>query len=105
VALVSRLDATGDTQSTARNGYRIANDRSGIFTGNLARNDIAIVNNTNGSDLGANNQDGEGKPLTDFNSQAVYTGWNFTGGTGVWKFLPGYDYPVLAWQDEPPLVP
>jgi hypothetical protein len=37
-------------------------------------------------------------------SQATYTGagWNFTAGTGVWKWIGGYDYPVLSWQTAAP---
>jgi hypothetical protein len=35
-------------------------------------------------------------------SQATYAGWNFTPGTGAWKWIAGYDYPVLSWQDSPP---
>jgi hypothetical protein len=37
-------------------------------------------------------------------NQGKYTAlnWNFTPGTGEWKWLPGYDYPVLQWQTTPP---
>jgi hypothetical protein len=28
--------------------------------------------------------------------------WDFTPETGDWKWLPGYDYPVLQWQTAPP---
>jgi hypothetical protein len=49
--------------------------------------------------------------LADFKGPTVGTvygtgalNWNFNPG-GHWKFLPGYDYPVLAWQASPPLDP
>jgi hypothetical protein len=40
-------------------------------------------------------------------NQGKYTalGWDFSPGTGDWKWLPGYDYPVLRWQTRPPLDP
>jgi hypothetical protein len=28
--------------------------------------------------------------------------WNFPTD---WKFIDGYDYPVLSWQDSPPVRP
>jgi hypothetical protein len=31
----------------------------------------------------------------------TYSNWNFSGG-GDWKFIPGYDFPVLSWQNSPP---
>jgi hypothetical protein len=33
--------------------------------------------------------------------------WDFTSGTGDWKFLTstGYPYPVLSWQTSPPPPP
>jgi hypothetical protein len=33
---------------------------------------------------------------------SAYLDWNFTPGTGDWKWLSGYDYPVLQWQTSPP---
>jgi hypothetical protein len=30
-----------------------------------------------------------------------YPGWDFGGG-GDWKFISGYDFPVLSWQTSPP---
>jgi hypothetical protein len=33
---------------------------------------------------------------------SAYLDWNFTAGTGDWKWLSGYDYPVLQWQTSPP---
>jgi hypothetical protein len=37
-------------------------------------------------------------------NQSTYTGagWDFTAGTGDWKFISGYDFPVLSWQTLPP---
>jgi hypothetical protein len=31
----------------------------------------------------------------------TYPGWNFGTG-GDWKFISGYDFPVLSWQTSPP---
>ncbi|MDR1250225.1 MAG: hypothetical protein LBK63_13105 [Treponema sp.] len=37
-------------------------------------------------------------------NQSTYTGagWDFTAETGDWKFISGYDFPVLSWQTLPP---
>jgi hypothetical protein len=32
-------------------------------------------------------------------------GWNFTVEPVDWKFIPGYDFPVLYWQNSPPATP
>jgi hypothetical protein len=34
-----------------------------------------------------------------------YLDWDFAAGTGDWKFIGGYDYPVLSWQTTPPPAP
>jgi hypothetical protein len=28
--------------------------------------------------------------------------WNFVARTGAWKWISGYSYPALAWQEAPP---
>jgi hypothetical protein len=32
----------------------------------------------------------------------TYPGWDFVAETGDWKFISGYDFPVLSWQTSPP---
>jgi hypothetical protein len=73
------------------------------LTGNYSRNDITIANNNDGSDPGANAKDGLATSLNDFKSSGIYTtaGWDFGTG-GDWKFISGYDLPVLSWQTSPP---
>jgi hypothetical protein len=66
-----------------------------------------ILNADNPREPGIDARDGEDKPLEDFKTQTLYetAGWDFTAGSGDWKFLPagsGYDYPVLSWQDAKP---
>ncbi|MDR1175452.1 MAG: hypothetical protein LBK83_08300 [Treponema sp.] len=55
---------------------------------------------------------GTSTPRVDFTGPApgtVYStanlNWNFAAGTGDWKFISGYDYPVLSWQTTPPPAP
>jgi hypothetical protein len=97
--LVSKLDGGPSTSKnvSAISGY-------GTLSGNYSRASI-IYNRTGSPDPGAAAKDGEGKPLAAFKSQALYAGWDFTAGTGVWKFLPAgsdYVYPVLSWQAATP---
>jgi hypothetical protein len=109
MALVEELDGALTTPSShTRNVYAIGNSTASFSTGtgNYSRNDITYNNYTNTSfDFGANGKGGQQKPAADFESQAAYTTalWNFTDGTGDWKFLgSGYDYPVLFWQTAEP---
>ncbi|MDR1596614.1 MAG: FapA family protein [Treponema sp.] len=97
-SLVSKLDGGSSTSKnvSAISGY-------GTLSGNYSRTSI-IYNRTDSPGLGANAKDGEGKPLAGFKAQALYAGagWDFTAETGVWKFLPDCDYPVLSWQTAAP---
>jgi hypothetical protein len=106
MALVSELDG-GPSASSSRTVYRIGYSTTPFLGGNYALNDTTKKNHLVYPDTGPTGKDGEGKPPADFKSQALYTsaGWNFTAGTADWKFLSGYDYPVLSWQTEPPLDP
>jgi hypothetical protein len=104
MALVSELDG-GPSTSSSKNVHAISADAS-ILTGNYSRTGFTR-NNANASDTvdyGSTGKDGEQKNLADFKSQALYTGalWNFAAGTGDWKFITGYDYPVLSWQIAAP---
>jgi hypothetical protein len=100
MALVSNLDG-GPSSSTSKTAHAIFASTYGTGTGNYSRNDIIINNETNSADPGINAKDGEQKPLDDFKTPTLYTtaGWNVTGD---WKFISGYDYPVLSWQNGPP---
>jgi hypothetical protein len=100
MALVSELDG-GPSVSASRTVYKIGDSPS--LNGNYSRNDIVVQNAANPNDPGINAMDGEARPLADFKSQTLYTnaGWNFAAG-GDWKFLSGYDYPVLSWQTAKP---
>jgi hypothetical protein len=111
MALVEELD--GGPSTRARNVYAIgAVAGSGTFagSGNYSRNDIVYKNATNTNfDYGPNARGGRQTPIAGFKSSAHYSAtspaWNFTAGTGDWKFLPAgsnYDYPVLAWQTAKP---
>ncbi|MDR0450450.1 MAG: hypothetical protein LBH26_04210, partial [Treponema sp.] len=110
-ALVSSLDA-GLVSPATKYVYKIAsNISSGSCTNNLARNDMAIVNNTEPPDPGSNNQDGYQESHTSFINNVLHwegiatLSWHFPNN---WKFLPagsGYDYPVLNWQNRVPADP
>jgi hypothetical protein len=104
ISLVSTLDG-GPSASINKTVHAIMGSNSyTTLTGNYSRNDIDIINRTDSDDPGSSAKDGEGKPLNNFQSPAIYTtaGWNFTTGTGDWKFISGYDFPVLSWQTFPP---
>jgi hypothetical protein len=102
MALVLELDG-GTSTSPSKTVHKIAYTTTGSLSGNYARNDMTVSNQTNTPSM-TDPRDGMSKPLADFTSQALYTtaGWNFTTGTGDWKFISGYDYPVLSWQTTPP---
>jgi hypothetical protein len=78
------------------------------FTSNYAASDISVQQNggwTANADLDgdityarADFINGGGFDWAD----ATTVNWNFTPGTGDWKWLSGYDYPVLQWQTSPP---
>jgi hypothetical protein len=99
-ALVSKLDG-GPSTSTSKSVRAISG--YGAVSGNYSRSSI-IYNRTGSPDPGAGNRDGRQEPLAGFKSQTLYAaaGWDFTAGTGDWKFLPGCDYPVLSWQTTAP---
>jgi hypothetical protein len=108
MALVSELDP-GPSSSLSRVANAIcAEVYPGTLIGNYSRNDIKFDNNTNPPDPGAENGDGQAMPLVDFKSPAstIYTAWSFTPTANAsWKWLTGYDYPVLSWQTTPPVLP
>jgi hypothetical protein len=108
IALVSELD--GGSSTYTRTAYAISALSGGTLNDNYAPDlsgspGIGVVyihNNTNASDQGPSNaQDGEARSFTAFKNQTLYTsaGWDFGG---VWKFISGWDYPVLKWQDAAP---
>jgi hypothetical protein len=81
-------------------------------TGNKVWDDIAITQSgttytsplgsytiTAGYDIGSFTSAASFKGSS---SQAAYTGWDFAAGTGAWKWIGGYDYPVLSWQTAGP---
>jgi hypothetical protein len=105
MVLVEKLDG-GPSTSSSLTVYAIG--AGGTFSGNYSLIDITYDNYTNPDfDFGINAQGGLRKPLDDFKSAALYTGWNFTAETGDWKWLTesDYDYPVLSWQQAAPLSP
>jgi hypothetical protein len=79
-------------------------DGGGTASGNYAAYDKAITRGTSGSTA----VDGDATyAISAFQgsaNQSKYPGWDFTTGTGDWKFISGYDYPVLNWQTEAPPV-
>jgi hypothetical protein len=74
---------------------------------------MVIQNHTSTADPGPDNKDGDTTYSgVDFVNGGIFdwtdfttVDWNFTTGTGDWKWLSGYDYPVLRWQTRPPLDP
>jgi hypothetical protein len=63
-----------------------------------------IYNNINAPDPGLDAHDGEARDISDFKDPTtpnIYTnaGWDFAD---VWKWLHGWDYPVLKWQNAAP---
>jgi hypothetical protein len=116
MALVLKLDG-GPSTSTSKTVYAIgygAMPPTDTRFFNYSRDDLKIQNDTNDDyDYREFGQGGIQRPLKDFKSSDLYTraGWSFGEAgdgvekDGVWKFLDGYDYPVLSWQDKPPADP
>jgi hypothetical protein len=103
MALVSELD--GGPSTSVRYVHAISADGSSILTGNYSMIGFTRKNYTDTENYGSTGKDGEQKALADFKSPTtLYTGagWNFADGTGDWKFITGYDYPVLSWQTAAP---
>jgi hypothetical protein len=105
MVMTSEIDA-GPTTSSSKHVHAISGDSS-TLTGNYSRNDITRRNADSGDSLdpGSGNKDGEAKPLADFKTAPLYSaaGWGFdTGNGGDWKWINGYDYPVLSWQTAAP---
>jgi hypothetical protein len=111
MALISELDG-GPSTSVSRTANAIYASSSGTLSGNYALpvsgssgSDVMwIYNNTNATDPGINARDGDAQLLSDFKDPTtpnIYTGagWDFGG---VWKFISGWDYPVLKWQEAAP---
>jgi hypothetical protein len=95
--------------ATAKHGVA-GKDVGGTYSKNYGANELqnlpALL--TPGSDT---DQNGNITSIAyaGFQSSAAYntpflTTWNFTAGTGDWKWLSGsgYAYPVLQWQTSPP---
>jgi hypothetical protein len=104
MALVSEVDAGFLANLTTRDGHKIAcTSFPGNLTGNFVQANMQVKNYT----LTPNDtRDGTSKPLADFKSSSFYTtsgvNWDFSN---TWKFLSGYDYPVLNWQNRAPANP
>ncbi|MDR1175454.1 MAG: hypothetical protein LBK83_08310 [Treponema sp.] len=111
MALVSELDG-GPSASSSRTVNAVSASTYGTLNGNYSRNDIAVTRQTNGTAPGLNARDGQEENRTNFTTQTIYepdlyttAAWNFAAGTGDWKFISGYDYPVLRWQNSAPTLP
>ncbi|MFP3040225.1 hypothetical protein LQZ19_00235 [Treponema primitia] len=105
MALVSVVDA-GPSTAPTKIANAICASSAVTLSGNYSRDDIVLQNNTNTTPApGPNNEAGQATAPTAFITQTPYTaaGWTF-GDTG-WKFISGYDYPVLSWQTRPPVLP
>jgi hypothetical protein len=106
MALVSEIDGGS---AAIRYVHAICTDSTTTLTGNYSRNDITRSNADPGDAVAPSltDKDGQQTPPDNFKTQALYTGafWDFTAGTGDWKFIDGYDFPVLAWQTSPPPNP
>jgi hypothetical protein len=106
-ALQQEIDGGSSSSVRGIAGY---NSASPIYTTNLAAGNILITRAgvSPNADL-----DGDTSYLRDdfkrdssFQSD-IYTllTWDFTSGTGDWKWLPAgssYEYPVLSWQETTP---
>jgi hypothetical protein len=76
-----------------------------------------IQNNYTASDISlspgsSNNWAGTSTPRADFTGPPAGTvyglgalDWDFSDGTGDWKWIGSYGYPVLSWQEVPPADP
>jgi hypothetical protein len=113
MALVSELDA-GTSGALYKEANAIIVDPT-YMIGNYAlevsstqvTGKMWVQNSSSSPDPGANNKDGEARLLADFKDQTtsnIYTsaGWVFPN---VWKWISGYDYPVLHWQTSAPTDP
>jgi hypothetical protein len=89
---------------------------SGSYSGNKVWDGIMIVRSnttytkTGTPDFSSYAKDSE-KDIASFDAsgsfqgsanQGTYTSAGWTFDAGNWKYLPGYDYPVLSWQTAPP---
>jgi hypothetical protein len=111
VVMLDTLDGASADVHTLFGGYNIW---FATNTGNSIWDAIAI---TRGGTIYTNNNSFSGLSL-DFDKDIAlfgpaedytdpdlvsdsYPGWDFGGG-GDWKFISGYDFPVLSWQTAPP---
>jgi hypothetical protein len=90
-------DVDGGTSTTV--GYVIGNN-VGTSTPNYVISTATITRNATPD---PNIVDGTSFPPSDFQNESTYTGlgWAF-GVPGGWKWISGYDYPVLSWQTTAP---
>jgi hypothetical protein len=104
VALNENIEAAAPNNSTGGIGGRDAGSSSS-YTSNFAAPDISFIpgqTNTDPNLIG--NVTLSRSAFAGPANQGNYPGWTFGAG-GNWKYIAGYDYPVLSWQDSPPADP
>jgi hypothetical protein len=81
-----------------------------IYTKNFSASELYLSSTNTGSGGDSSNSRAQftGTPGVVPSSTSVYApgslNWDFSP-TGDWKFISGYDYPVLPWQTSPPVDP
>jgi hypothetical protein len=115
VVLLSALDGGASADVHTLFGY-FSGYTVGTLAGNGVWNDIAItVSGTTYRDDGPNllsaltpatyEDVAVFTPASGYTDAAsigsAYPSWNFASG-GDWKFISGYEFPVLSWQTSPP---
>jgi hypothetical protein len=106
VALNQSIEAPAPYNHT---GGIIGRENSpGIGSGSYAANDIVFVPSpqtaTNPFLTGNNTLLRSAFAGPANQGRYVALGWTFGAG-GSWKYVSGYDYPALSWQDRPPADP
>jgi hypothetical protein len=93
------------TNSSSGDGiYRIGSMDQPVLTGNIAYSGM-LLNGTSLSSNDPNGIHGESKSSVELKTQGTWTALfrdsNF-GADEDWKWINGYDYPVLSWQTSAP---
>jgi hypothetical protein len=101
---IALAEVDGGTSTTA--GRVIGDFWNGTYssTTNYAASDKAITRGTPGSSAVDGDLTYAISAFQGSGNQSKYTtlSWDFSND---WKFIAGYDYPVLSWQDSPPANP
>jgi hypothetical protein len=83
------------------NTQRIAGNNLGTLTNNIAYSGMTLTGGTV-TDATANGVDGAGKTKAELLTHSTWETLFGAGFSANWKWLSGYPYPVLQWQNAAP---